>query len=57
MGQLPYRRQAPSSPYSRRGISVKTAGNHIQHIFEKTGVRTRSAATVWAFERHLVQSA
>ena len=39
------------------GISVKTAGNHIQHIFDKTGVRTRSAATVWAFERHLVQSA
>src|ERR1700759_661179 len=39
------------------GISVKTTGNHIQHIFEKTGVRTRSAATVWAFERHLVKSA
>jgi DNA-binding CsgD family transcriptional regulator len=39
------------------GISAKTAGNHIQHIFDKTGVRTRSAATVWAFERHLVQSA
>jgi HD-GYP domain-containing protein (c-di-GMP phosphodiesterase class II) len=39
------------------GISVKTAGNHIQHIFDKTGVRTRSAATVWAFESHLVQSA
>jgi HD-GYP domain-containing protein (c-di-GMP phosphodiesterase class II) len=39
------------------GISAKTAGNHIQHIFEKTGVRTRSAATVWAFERHLVPSA
>jgi len=39
------------------GISVKTAGNHIQHIFDKTGVRTRSAATVWAFERHLVPSA
>jgi HD-GYP domain-containing protein (c-di-GMP phosphodiesterase class II) len=38
------------------GISVKTAGNHIQHIFDKTGVRTRSAATVWAFERHLVPS-
>lgn len=37
------------------GISVKTAGNHIQHIFEKTGVRTRSAATVWAFEQDLVQ--
>jgi HD-GYP domain-containing protein (c-di-GMP phosphodiesterase class II) len=39
------------------GISAKTAGNHIQHIFDKAGVRTRSAATVWAFERNLVQSA
>jgi HD-GYP domain-containing protein (c-di-GMP phosphodiesterase class II) len=39
------------------GISVKTAGHHVQHIFDKTGVRTRSAATVWAFERQLVQSA
>jgi HD-GYP domain-containing protein (c-di-GMP phosphodiesterase class II) len=39
------------------GISVKTADNHIQHIFDKTGVRTRSAATVWAFERHLVPTA
>ncbi len=39
------------------GISVKTAGHHIQHIFDKTGARTRSAATVWAFERALVQAA
>jgi HD-GYP domain-containing protein (c-di-GMP phosphodiesterase class II) len=39
------------------GISAKTAGHHVQHIFEKTGVRTRTAATVWAFERHLVPSA
>jgi DNA-binding NarL/FixJ family response regulator len=39
------------------GISAKTAGHHVQHIFDKTGVRTRSAATVWAFERDLVQSA
>jgi HD-GYP domain-containing protein (c-di-GMP phosphodiesterase class II) len=39
------------------GISVKTAGHHVQHIFDKTGARTRSAATVWAFERHLVQFA
>ncbi len=38
------------------GISAKTAGHHVQHIFDKAGVRTRSAATVWAFERHLVQS-
>lgn len=39
------------------GISAKTAGHHIEHIFEKTGARTRTAATVWAFERQLVQSA
>ncbi len=39
------------------GISAKTAGHHIQHIFDKTGARTRSAATVWAFEHHLVPSA
>ncbi len=39
------------------GISAKTAGNHVQRIFDKTGVRTRSAATVWAFERNLVRSA
>ena len=39
------------------GISVKTAGHHVQHIFDKTGARTRTAATVWAFECQLVQSA
>ena len=39
------------------GISAKTAGHHVQHIFDKTGVRTRSAATVWAFECHFVPSA
>jgi DNA-binding NarL/FixJ family response regulator len=39
------------------GISAKTAGHHVQHIFEKTGARTRTAATVWAFERQLVQYA
>jgi DNA-binding CsgD family transcriptional regulator len=36
------------------GISTKTAGHHVQHIFDKTGARTRTAATVWAFEQHLV---
>ena len=39
------------------GISAKTAGHHVQHILDKTGARTRTAATVWAFECHLVQSA
>ena len=28
---------------SRLGVSAKTAGHHVQHIFDKTGVRTRSA--------------
>ena len=39
------------------GISAKTAGQHVQHILDKTGARTRTAATVWAFERQPVQSA
>jgi HD-GYP domain-containing protein (c-di-GMP phosphodiesterase class II) len=39
------------------GISAKTAGHHVQHILDKTGARTRTAATVWAYECHLVQSA
>jgi DNA-binding CsgD family transcriptional regulator len=36
------------------GISAKTAGHHIQHIYEKAGVRSRAAATVWAFQHSLV---
>jgi HD-GYP domain-containing protein (c-di-GMP phosphodiesterase class II) len=39
------------------GISAKTAGHHVQHIYEKAGVRTRAAATLWAFEQELVQTA
>ena len=39
------------------GISVKTAGHHVQHIYEKAGVRTRAAATLWAFEQDLVHAA
>ncbi len=38
------------------GISVKTVGHHVQHIYEKAGVRSRAAATVWAFEQELVRS-
>ena len=37
-------------------ISAKTAGHHVQHIYEKAGVRNRAAATVWAFENALVQA-
>ena len=39
------------------GISAKTAGHHVQHIYEKAGVRSRAAATVWAFEHSLVHAA
>jgi DNA-binding CsgD family transcriptional regulator len=38
------------------GISAKTAGHHVQHIYEKAGVRSRAAATVWAFENDLVHA-
>ena len=36
------------------GISPKTVGHHVQHVYQKAGVRTRAAATVWAFENQLV---
>jgi HD-GYP domain-containing protein (c-di-GMP phosphodiesterase class II) len=39
------------------GISVRTVGHHVQHVYSKAGVRTRAAATLWAFEQELVQSA
>jgi DNA-binding NarL/FixJ family response regulator len=39
------------------GISVKTVGHHVQHIYEKAGVRSRAAATLWAFEQELVHAA
>jgi len=39
------------------GISAKTVGHHVQHIYEKAGVRSRAAATLWAFEHDLVHTA
>jgi HD-GYP domain-containing protein (c-di-GMP phosphodiesterase class II) len=35
------------------GISVKTADNHIQHIYGKIGVSTRAGATMFALEHGL----
>src|SRR5207244_273185 len=29
------------------GISAKTVGHHVQHVYRKAGVRSRAAATVW----------
>jgi DNA-binding NarL/FixJ family response regulator len=37
------------------GISAKTVGHHVQHVYKKAGVRSRAAATRWAFEHHLVR--
>jgi HD-GYP domain-containing protein (c-di-GMP phosphodiesterase class II) len=39
------------------GISAKTVGHHVQHVYQKAGVRSRAAATVWAFENDLVHAA
>jgi len=39
------------------GISAKTVGHHVQHVYEKAGVRSRAAATLWAFEHDLVLGA
>jgi HD-GYP domain-containing protein (c-di-GMP phosphodiesterase class II) len=36
------------------GISAKTVGHHVQHVYQKAGVRSRAAVTVWAFEHDLV---
>jgi HD-GYP domain-containing protein (c-di-GMP phosphodiesterase class II) len=38
------------------GISVKTVDHHVQHVYQKAGVRSRAAATVWAFEHDLVHA-
>jgi HD-GYP domain-containing protein (c-di-GMP phosphodiesterase class II) len=38
------------------GISAKTVGHHVQHLYQKAGVRSRAAATLWAFEHDLVHT-
>ncbi len=39
------------------GISAKTVGHHVEHVYQKAGVRSRAAATLWAFEHNLVHTA
>ncbi len=39
------------------GISTKTVGHHVERVYRKAGVRSRAAATLWAFEHELVHSA
>ena len=36
------------------GISAKTVGTHVEHIYAKTGVTTRASATVFAMEHDLL---
>jgi putative nucleotidyltransferase with HDIG domain len=36
------------------GITPKTVGHHVQHIYDKIGVSTRAAAAVFAAEHHLL---
>ncbi len=37
------------------GISPKTAGHHVQHIYHKTGVSTRAGAAMFAMQHGLVR--
>jgi HD-GYP domain-containing protein (c-di-GMP phosphodiesterase class II) len=36
------------------GISPKTVGAHVEHIYTKVGVRSRAAATLFAMQHHLL---
>jgi len=38
------------------GISPKTVGNHVEHIYAKAGVRTRAGATLFAMESGLLST-
>jgi response regulator RpfG family c-di-GMP phosphodiesterase/DNA-binding CsgD family transcriptional regulator len=40
----------------RLSISPKTAGHHIQHIYDKIGVSTRAGAAVYAMEYDLIRT-
>jgi DNA-binding response OmpR family regulator len=47
---------APSTIAERLVISPKTVGTHIEHIFQKLGVRTRAQAVAAAYREHLVDA-
>ena len=36
--------------------SAKTVGHHAQYVYQEAGVRSRAAATLWAFEHDLVRA-
>jgi DNA-binding NarL/FixJ family response regulator len=35
-------------------ISPRTVGHHVAHVYEKTGIKTRAAAALFAAENDLV---
>jgi DNA-binding NarL/FixJ family response regulator len=39
----------------RLGISPKTVGHHVQHVYAKIGVSTRAGAAVFAMEHDLLR--
>ena len=39
---------------SALGISAKTVGRHLEHIYAKAGVTTRAGATLFAMEQGLL---
>jgi DNA-binding CsgD family transcriptional regulator len=41
---------------SKLGISPKTVGRHVEHIYAKAGVSTRAGATLFAMEQGLLSS-
>lgn len=41
--------QSDSDIAAALSISERTAGNHVQHIIHKLGVKSRTAAAIWAF--------
>lgn len=40
----------------RLGITPRTAGSHIEHIYTKLGISTRAAAALFAVQSHLIPS-
>jgi DNA-binding NarL/FixJ family response regulator len=38
------------------GISAKTVGTHVEHIYAKAGVTTRAGATLFAMEHDLIRT-
>jgi HD-GYP domain-containing protein (c-di-GMP phosphodiesterase class II) len=41
---------------ARLGISVRTVGSHVEHVYTKTGVSTRGAAAMFAMRHGLVDA-